>query len=640
MSSGEHKGPTATEPRGPKAPEPAPATGGMAPEQILGKAYDAKLMARLWMFVKPHWPLLVLALLLIPVAIGFELAQPYLLKQAIDHHIAVHKVAGLGIIAAMYLGCVVLQALANYAQLYSLQLVGQRSMHSLRLATYRHVITRRTAFYDVMPVGRLLTRMTNDVENINEMFASGVVTLVADFVKLLAIVGMMLYLDVRLTLITFLTLPVLMVLVAWARRIMRTSFRKIRVKLAAMNAYLQEHLSGIKVVQLFGRQDRALAEYDEINIAHRDAYLSAIRADAGLFALVEGIGIASAASIAWYAGGRIGHGALTVGLVVAFVEYVNKFFIPVRDFSAKYTVMQSAMASAERITSLLDTKEEDAPVQEPAAPREANGTRATTDGSSGSGDVAVSFDHVTFGYRPGEQVLDQVSFEVDRGQTLAVVGATGSGKSTLIRLLARLYEPQDGVIRAFGADIRTLPADQLRRRLTVVTQDVFLFAGTVADNVRLGRQDASNEEVAAALARVGADLMLARRGVTTDAEVAERGSNFSAGERQLIAFARALVRDPELLILDEATAHVDPESEELIEQGLAALMAGRTSLVIAHRLSTIRRADHILVLSRGHVAEQGTRTELLARGGLYARLEQTFRRAEQGEGRAQSSVSG
>lgn len=643
MSSGERKEPTATAQPADRGQDQAqePAAGGMAPEQVLGKAYDAKLMARLWRFVKPHWPLLVLALLLIPVAIGFELAQPYLLKQAIDHHIAVHKVAGLGIIAAMYLGCVVLQALANYAQLYSLQLVGQRSMHALRLATYRHVITRRTAFYDVMPVGRLLTRMTNDVENINEMFASGVVTLVADFVKLLAIVGMMLYLDVRLTLITFLTLPVLLVLVAWARRIMRTSFRKIRVKLAAMNAYLQEHLSGIKVVQLFGRQDRALAEYDEINIAHRDAYLSAIRADAGLFALVEGIGIASAASIAWYAGGRIGHGALTVGLVVAFVEYVNKFFIPVRDFSAKYTVMQSAMASAERITSLLDTKEEDAPVRAAASAGERDGAGAGHDGASGrADDVAVSFDRVTFGYRPGEQVLDQVSFQVGRGDTLAVVGATGSGKSTLIRLLARLYEPQGGVIRAFDADIRTLPAEELRRRLTVVTQDVFLFAGTVAENVRLGRQDATDEEVAAALARVGADRMLARRGVTADAEVAERGSNFSAGERQLIAFARALVRDPEVLILDEATAHVDPESEELIERGLEVLMAGRTSLVIAHRLSTIRRADHILVLSRGHVAEQGTRTELLARGGLYARLEQTFRRAEQGERRATTEATG
>ncbi|HLU69027.1 MAG TPA: ABC transporter ATP-binding protein, partial [Kofleriaceae bacterium] len=274
-------------------------------EQVaLGKAYDARLVRRLWRFVRPHWALLVLSLLLIPVAIAFEIAQPYLLKQAIDVHIAAHQTDGLLALAAIYVACVVLQALAGYAQLYSLQLLGQRSMHALRLATYRHVITRRSAFYDRMPVGRLLTRMTNDVENINEMFASGVITLVADAVKLVAIVVMMLSLDVGLTLITFLSLPALITLVAWARRIMRTSFREIRVKLAALNAYLQEHLSGIKVVQLFGREAAAQARYDRINGEHRDAYLGAIRADAGMYAVVEAIGIVAAASIAWYAGAR------------------------------------------------------------------------------------------------------------------------------------------------------------------------------------------------------------------------------------------------------------------------------------------------------------------------------------------------
>lgn len=632
MSDRNPVSPPASVPADAGAPRRAPGAGEPAKpergdEEVLGKAYDRRLVARLWQFVRPHWKLLVVAMVLIPIAIGFEVVQPYLLKMAIDKHIAVHKLEGLGVIAGVYLGFVVMQQLISYGQLYALQLLGQRSMHQLRLATYRHVITRRSAFYDRMPVGRLLTRMTNDVENINEMFASGVVTLAADAVKLLAIIGMMLYLNVQLTLITFLTLPLLVLLVAWARRIMRESFREIRVKLAALNAMLQEHLSGVKVVQLFRRERAAQAEYDQINREHRDAYLGAIRADAGMYALVEAIGILAAASIAWYAGARIGESALTVGLVVAFVEYVNKFFIPVRDFSAKYTVMQSAMASAERIVQLLDTQEVDAPEGTSTGdgkPEAGNGKRETAE----SGDL-VRFEDVTFGYREGEPVLDRVSFAVGRGSTVAVVGATGSGKSTLIRLLTRLYEIDGGRVLLGGRDVRDLPAGQLRRRITVVTQDVFLFAGTVADNVRLGRPDASDEEVAAALERVGADRMLRRRGVDASCPVAERGSNFSAGERQLIAFARALVRDPELLILDEATAHVDPESEALIEDGLAALMAGRTTLVIAHRLSTIRRADRIIVLSRGHLAEQGSRNELLARGGLYARLERTFARGHQ-----------
>jgi ATP-binding cassette subfamily B protein len=595
-------------------------------EQVLGKAYDARLMARLWPFVRPHWRLCVLALVLIPIAIGFEITQPYLIKQAVDQHISVRSLDGLGLLAGFYVGCVLLQALANYGQLYALQLLGQRSMHQLRLATFRHVITRRAAFYDKVPVGRLLTRMTNDVENINEMFASGVVTLIADLAKLVGIVGMMLYLDVRLTLITFLTLPVLLLVVGWARRIMRTSFREIRVKLAAMNAYLQEHLSGIKVVQLLGREVRCAREYDRINAAHRDAYLGAIRADAGMYALVEAIGVGSGAAIAWYAGASIGTAGLTVGLVMAFIEYVNKFFIPVRDFSAKYTVMQSAMASAERIVALLDTEEHDAP------PR-ASGSSAGEPAEAATA-AAIEFTDVAFGYRAEEQVLRGVSFRVPRGRAVAVVGATGSGKSTLIRLLTRLYEPQEGSVMAFGRDVRDQDVAELRRRVAVVTQDVFLFTGTVADNVRLGRLDATDEEVAAALARVGADRMLARRGVGPDALVAERGGNFSAGERQLVAFARALVRDPEVLILDEATAHVDPESERLIEKGLEALTAGRTNLIIAHRLSTIRRADHIVVLQRGRVAEQGSRAELLARSGLYARLEHTFQRRDEGESAA------
>lgn len=588
---------------------------GYAPEMTLGKAYDARLMKRLWRFVKPHWGYMAIGLLLIPLMIAFELAQPYVLKQAIDVNIAARDPDGLGLLALLYVGLVAGATLVSFGQLYALQLLGQKSMHDLRQAIYGHVITRRAAFYDRMPVGRLLTRMTSDVESINEMFASGVVTLIADLVKLVAIVGVMLSLDVSLTLFTFLTLPLLIVLVGWARAVMRRSFRAIRVKLAAMNAYLAEHLSGIKVVQLFAREKRAAEVYDQINRDYRDAYLGAIKADSAMYAVVEALGVCSAAAIAWYSGGQILKGAVTVGLVVAFVEYVNKFFIPIRDFSAKYTVMQSAMAAVERITALLDTDEPDAP------PRDAPARLlAELDPEA----PAVELENVEFAYRPGEPVLRGVSLSVARGETVAVVGATGSGKSTLIRLLARLYEPQKGSVKVGGVDVRDLDRVELRRILTFVSQDVFLFTGTVADNVRLGDLEAGDAQVAGALERVGATALIDRREGAAGAEVSERGANFSAGERQLIAFARALVREPEILILDEATAHVDPEAEALIERGLDTLMEGRTSFVIAHRLSTIRKADRIVVMQRGQIVEEGSHDQLVAAGGVYAKLERSF----------------
>ena len=466
-----------------------------------------------------------------------------------------------------------------------------------------------------MPVGRLLTRMTSDVESINEMFASGVITLIADFVKLIAIVGIMFYLNVTLTLFTFVTLPFLIILIGWSRKVMRKSYRAIRVKLAAMNSHVQEHLSGIKVVQLFAREKQASDRYDEINHEYRTAFLGVIKADSGMYAVVEALGITSAAAIAWYSGGEIGRGAVTVGLVVVFVEYVNKFFIPIRDFSSKYSVMQGAMAAAERITNLLDTDEPDAPARELPA-----GAQTESDPSA----PVVEFDDVEFAYRPSEPVLRGVSLAVKRGETVAVVGATGSGKSTLIRLLARLYEPSSGAVRLSGVDVRDLDVQTLRGRLTFVSQDVYLFSGTIRENLTLGNLDASEEMMMAALDRVGATQVVNRRDDGLDAEVTERGSNFSSGEKQLLAFARALMRDPEILILDEATAHVDPEAEEQIERGLEALMDGRTSFVIAHRLSTIRNADRIIVLSRGKLAEEGTHDELVAKNGIYAKLERSF----------------
>ncbi len=582
------------------------------PEDVLGKAYDAKLMVWLWRFVKPHWRLLLASLMFIPITTFFDLAQPYIIKIAIDSHIAARDLHGLGGVVLLYLGAVILGALGSFGELWFLQLLGQKSMHALRLATYRHVVRLRSSYFDRVPTGRILTRMTNDIENINEMFASGVVTIVADLVRLIAIVITMLVLNYKLALLTFSTIPLLIALVIWARNVMRTSFREIRVKLAAMNALVAEHIVGIRVVQLFRRERRAQRDYDQLNHEYRNAYLGAIRADSAMYAVVEAIGIISGALIAWYSGYNIGEGALTVGLVVAFIEYVNRFFAPVRDLSTKYAVMQSAMAAAERIAGLLETDEPDAPkVVAPPVP-------------AVPADVLIRFDNLSFSYQAGEEVLRGVSFDIRRGETVAVVGATGSGKSTLIRLLARLYDPSGGAVLFDGKDVRDYRPEDLRRRITAVSQDVVMFSGTVGENVRLGKLDATDEAVHEALQTVGATRILRGQGKIEEMRVTERGNNFSAGERQLIAFARALLRDSEVLVLDEATAQIDPETESVIETALKRLLSGRTTLVIAHRLSTVRRADRIVVLSRGQVAEQGSRKELLERGGLYAALEKTF----------------
>jgi ATP-binding cassette subfamily B multidrug efflux pump len=602
-------------------------------EQVLGKAYDLRLMRQLWPFVRPHKLLALMTALLIPVTIALELAQPFLVKTAIEDHIGVGKLAGLEVLAAAFLGLVILQSLSSFAEQWALQLLGQRSMHGLRLAIYDHVLRQRAAFFDRMPVGRLMTRMTNDIESINEMFASGVVTLIADVVKMVAIVGIMLSIDVPLTLMMFLTFPILLLVVNYARNAMRRSFREIRVRLAAMNAFVQEHLSGIRVVQIFRREQAARREYDEINAGHRDAYLDSIRADAAMYAWVEAIGVIAIAAVAWWSARRLGIPTTTetiesVAVAVLFIAYIEKFFIPVRDLSAKYAVMQGAMASTERIMELLGTDEPDAP------PRPASAAAAVRAEAA-----LIGFDDVHFSYG-AEPVLRGVDFDIARGMTVAVVGATGSGKSTLIKLLTRLYELDRGAIRIGGVDIRDIPVEELRRRVTVVSQDVFLFTGTIAENVGLSAS-VDRAKVAAAVRQVGAAPRLERRMIGSssgpagpggddawlDAPVAERGNNFSAGERQLLAFARAMVRDPEILVLDEATAHVDPEAEDLIEQGVAALMRGRTTLVIAHRLSTIRNADLILVMDHGRIVERGTHDQLVAADGVYAALERTFRRA-------------
>jgi ATP-binding cassette subfamily B protein len=616
-----------------------PPNRGIEAEAVLGKAYDIRMIRRLSRYIRPHVPLLGAWVVFMLVTIGFELAQPYVVMYALEHHIHSGDVDMLSLDALLYVGLVAGQNISSFWEQWFLQLAGQRTMHDLRVSIFDHVLAQRAAFFDRIPVGRLMTRMTNDIESLNEMFAQGAITLIADALRAIGIVVIMLRLDAELSAVTFVTLPCVVIVVEIARRAMRKSFRQIRVRLAAMNAFAQEHLFGIRVVQLLGRGGTALREYDEINAGHRDAYLLQIRADAVMYALVEMFSMFALAAILWWAG----HGVLTAVVsarVVGFYLYIEKFFVPIRDLSAKYAVMQGAMAAAERIFLLLDTRELDGaappsggaagralvPAVDGAAPPSGGAPRASTDlrGTRSDDAPALELEGVQFSYG-AEPVLRGVDLRVPPGASVAIVGATGSGKSTVIKLLTRLYERGTGAIRLDGVDVRDIPLAELRRRITVVSQDVILFAGSLADNIALGKAY-DRAQLDAAVHRVGLDRALARRGDDVTCRVAERGANFSAGERQLVAFARALLRDPEILVLDEATAHVDPEAEELIERGVHELMTGRTTLVIAHRLSTIRNADLIVVMDKGVVVEQGRHDELVARGGLYAALEKTFRR--------------
>ena len=576
---------------------------------------DLRLLRRIWGFVRPHRRLLYVALATLPVATAFNLLQPYLIKLAIDRAIAPANAAPnlelLAPITAALVGAMMFDRLAQFVQLLLLQLCGQRAMHGLRCAANRHLLSLRSAFFDRTPVGQLMTRVTNDVESITEAFSMGLVSVVGDVITLVGIVAVMLWMSPSLALITLAVVPVLLLVVELFRRLLRKTHRLIRRRLAQINAALQEHITGMSVVQIFGQQGRAMERFDQTNRAHRDAYLDAIRFDASLFSLVEMLGSVTIALILWYGGLRVlagDDGAVTLGLLVAFIEYVQRFFIPVRDLSAKYTVMQQAMAASERVFGLLDNDQ-----TEPLQDRD-DDDQVDDQDQAEAGAPLVRFDDVAFAYTPGQPVLRELSFSVARGESVAVVGPTGAGKSTLVRLLTRLYELQGGRIMLGGRDVQRQQLAEVRRQVVVVNQDVFLFAGTVADNISLG-DPALADEVRAAADRVGLTRLLA-----LDRPVQERGANLSAGERQLVAFARALCRDPRLLVLDEATASVDPESERLVQDGIAELMRQRTSIVIAHRLTTIERADRILVLRRGRLVEQGSHVELLAADGVYAQM--------------------
>ncbi|WP_437927668.1 ABC transporter ATP-binding protein [Sorangium sp. So ce291] len=582
-------------------------------ETQLGEAYDARMLMRLWPFVRPQGKQLALSLGLLIVTASLALLRPLIMRDALD---AFDTPGGLDHLtrAGILLTVVMLleQSLA-FPQLYLMQLAGARAMADLRVRVFGFLHTRRLGFFDRTPVGRLVTRVTNDVDAIGEMFASGALNAFGDLIRLVVIIVVMLSLDWRMSLLAFAAVPPVALGVNWTRRRIRDAFREVRSKTARMNAYLNEQVSGMAVVQAYAREERSAEEFDEINEAYRNANNRSIVLDATLDAAIEMVSSVCIAAVLWYAGVKSLKQQISFGTLFAFVAYIDMFFVPIRDLSARYTLLQSAMSGAERIFELLDNKDEDATAMA-AAPGGADAARVADER------VAFELDSVVFSYKPGVPVLRHVSLAARSGEKIALVGATGAGKSTVASLLLRLYDVDEGAVRVFGRDVSAYPRDELRRKFAVVPQDVFLFPGTVLTNIAAGDAIPDRAKVVNALNRIGALDLFERREGGLDGPVLERGSNFSAGERQLIAFARALYRDPPILILDEATANVDSDTEARLQRALEGAMAGRTAMIIAHRLSTIRAVDRIVVFHKGSVVEQGPHEDLLAAGGVYSKL--------------------
>ena len=595
------------------------ATSAAAHEEVeaFDRPYDLRLLRRLVSYLRPYrWGVSIAVLLLLAGA-AMETVGPLLTQRALDVAVPRRDMGYLGAIVGLYLGSLVLAFVFEYAQTLLTTWLAQHVMYDLRVQVFARLQHLSLRYFDRNPVGRLMTRVTNDVEALNEAFSSGIVTAFGDVFTLVFILAAMLRLDWRLALVTFTVLPLVFAAAFVFRGLIRKAFRDIRVRLARINAYLQEHLGGVRVVQLFGRERQAMERFASINRDHLEANLRSITWYALFFPVIEVLTAVAMALILWYGGWQSLRGAVSVGVVAAFLQYTRRFFRPIQDLSEKYNLLQSALAAAERIFELLDTEPE---IADPADPQHLP--------SPGRGEI--EFRDVWFRYgEEGDWVLRGVSFTARPGERVAIVGATGAGKSTIINLLMRFYEPERGQILLDGVAIDRVPIAELRGRIGLVLQDVFLFSEDVRRNIRLGREDIGDERVHQASMRVGLDPFVARLPAGYAQPLGERGTSLSVGERQLVSFARALAFDPLVLVLDEATSSVDSELEARIEDALRELMRGRTSLVIAHRLSTVQGADEILVLHHGEIRERGTHAQLLARGGLYARLyELQFVRAE------------
>ena len=577
-------------------------------EQVLGKAYDAKLMRRLLTYIRPYRGSAYLAIACLLLGSAFSIVQPYLTKIAIDRYISSDNVAGLNKIAALYILTLILVFGLSFAQTWLINLMGQKIMCDLRMEIFGHLQKLDVAFFDRNPVGRLMTRVTTDVEALNELFTAGVISVFEDVFMLSGIIVFLFLLNYKLALAIVAILPLLILVTLMFKIKVRDSYRRVRTAIARINAFLQENITGAAVVQIFGQERKQYRKFTLINKEHLDANLQGIFYYAIFYPLLELISAMAIALIIWYGGHQVFAGALTLGTLVAFIQYSDRFFRPISDLSEKYTILQAAMASSERIFKLLDTKPSIVSPATPQAPSAKPGS--------------IEFRNVSFSYNPGEPVLNDISFKVEPGQKIAVVGATGAGKSTIISLLSRFYDVQQGEILIDGQNIKDFNLQALRRSIGIVLQDVFLFSGSVAENIRLGNGGISDMDVEKAAETVHAAGFIRELEHRYASKVGERGASLSVGQKQLLAFARALAYDPKILVLDEATSSIDTETEMLIRDALEKLMADRTSIIVAHRLSTVQNADRIIVLHHGRIRETGTHQELLHLKGIYWKLYQ------------------
>ena len=580
----------------------------MNEEEVLGKAYDSRLMRRLVAYLKPYKGYVLLALLLILFESGLEVTFPWLTKTAIDDYIASANMGGLAVIAGVYIVLLFVRFASASAESVVLQNTGQKIMFDMRMQVFRHLHTLSASFYDRNPVGRLITRVITDVDVLNEMFSAGIVSIFGDIFTLLGIMAAIMVLNWQLGLVTMSVVPLIVVATAVFRIKARDSYRRVRIAIAKINAFLQEHITGMPVVQLYNRERKSFRKFDDINNQHLSANVDGIWAYAWFYPAIELLSSVAIALIIWYGGGKVIQGALSLGALVAFTQYSTRFFQPIQDMSEKYNILQSAMASSERLFKLMDT---------PATI--VNPPNAIKPARSPGGEI--EFRNAWFAYNDEDWVLRDVSFHVNPGESVAIVGHTGAGKTTTTSLLTRFYDIQKGEILLDGINIAKLDLGYLRGAFAVVLQDVFMFSGTMESNIRLG-SPISRQRVKAAAEDVNLAAFIRTLPLGLDHPVNERGTTLSAGQRQLLAFARALAHNPQILILDEATSSVDTETEIQIRKAIERLMEGRTSIIIAHRLSTIQRCDKIIVMHKGRVRESGTHQQLLAQRGIYYKLYQ------------------